>query len=196
MASQSNNTNTASDDYMAQLVTAPEDIVRAVLIALCQDSKQEQKAIAHFKKIQALRSKQLRPDDNGAAGSMGSTANVAVLEGSNETSNGDSRVNRGKSNKRGAATEIRICDECQEAFTEDDNASDACQYHFGSLEMKDDASIWDEWEDWRDGDQFSKETEEQYPEGFTWDCCNERGDSSGCTRGPHKAQYKKAYRED
>ncbi|KAI0545684.1 hypothetical protein F4679DRAFT_455154 [Xylaria curta] len=183
--------NTYVDPDMAELANAPEDIVRAVLIALCQDSKQEQKAIAYFKKLQGLKSKQLGGDEDGA---MGGTGSRAILHGSNGVSNVDSHIAEGESNKKRAASDIRICEECKEAFSVDDDPSDACQYHPGSLEMDDESSVWDDWEDWRSGDRFSKETEEEYPEGFTWDCCNQRGDSLGCTRGSHSALYKKPYR--
>ncbi|KAI0187708.1 hypothetical protein EV127DRAFT_483141 [Xylaria flabelliformis] len=182
--------NTYVDPDMAELANAPEDIVRAVLLALCQDSKQEQKAIAYFRKLQKLESKQLGRDEGSTTGGMGSRA---VPHGSNGVSNVDSRLAGGEPNKKRAASDIRICEECKEAFSVDDNPSDACQYHPGSLEMDDESSVWDDWEDCRSGDRFSKETEEEYPEGFTWDCCNQRGDSPGCTRDSHSALYKKPH---
>ncbi|KAI1752863.1 hypothetical protein F4782DRAFT_104050 [Xylaria castorea] len=181
------------DPNMVELTNAPEDIVRAVLIALCQDSKQEQKAIAYLRKLQRLKSEQLRRDESSATGSMGSRADTAIPHRSNGISHDDS-ITGGQPNRKRAASDIRICEECQEAFSVDDNPSDACQYHPGSLEMNDDSSVWDDWEDWRSGDRFSKETEEEYPEGFTLDCCNQRGDSDGCAWKSHSAQDKKPYR--
>ncbi|KAI0437612.1 hypothetical protein F4803DRAFT_141738 [Xylaria telfairii] len=186
MASRPNDEN--DDPDMAQLAAAPEDIVRAVLIALCQNAKQEQKALAHFKKLQQLRSEQLRHDDNTA------TSSTATPHGSNGISNGAGGISGGDPTKRRAASEIRICDQCQQAFSEDDNPPDACSYHPGSLDIIDDASTWDDWDDACFGDQDTEQNREEYPQGFTWDCCNERGDSPGCTRESHFAEHTRPYR--
>lgn len=132
MASRPNDGNDAVD--MTHLITADEDIVRAVLMALCQDGRQERKAIAHFKKLQQLGSGQHTHADNTAAGST-SGANAATSHRSNEISNGHGRINGREPTKRRAASEIRICDQCQEAFSEDDNPSDACLYHPGSSRL-------------------------------------------------------------
>ncbi|KAI1743499.1 hypothetical protein F4680DRAFT_444782 [Xylaria scruposa] len=175
--------NTYVDHVMVELANAPEDIVRAVLIALCQDSEQEQKAKQYFKSIKWLKSEELGRDENSG------------IDGSNGVGDVDSRIAEGEPKRKRAASDIiRICEECKEAFSVDDNPSDACEFHTGSLEMNDESSVWDDWEDWRSGDRFSKETEEEFPQGFTWDCCNKRGDSPGCTRGSHSAQDKRLFR--
>lgn len=33
----------------------------------------------------------------------------------------------------------------------------------------------------------TEEMREQFPEGFTWDCCNQVGTAPGCTKGHHYA---------
>ncbi|KAI0481427.1 hypothetical protein F4859DRAFT_419217 [Xylaria cf. heliscus] len=176
---------------MDQLLAAPEDILRAVLIALCQDSRQQEKALSHFHNLQALRSEQLECDDTATADSIGSEASDPIPNGSDETSNGGSRINGVAPSKKRVASEIAICDICQEAFSYDDNPSDSCRYHTGSLEVNDDSSVWDDWEVWREGDPYAEENMETYPEGYIWDCCKKRGDKSGCARGSHSAQHKK-----
>jgi hypothetical protein len=53
------------------------------------------------------------------------------------------------------------------------------------MEMNDEASIWDEWEDWRDGDMDDPKNKEQYPEGFVYPCCGKDGNADGCMVGRH-----------
>lgn len=55
--------------------------------------------------------------------------------------------------------------------------------------------VCDENEDyfWADHDENhhgpidTEEMREQFPEGFTWDCCNKVGTAPGCTKGHHYA---------
>jgi len=51
--------------------------------------------------------------------------------------------------------------------------------------MDEDASIWEEWEDWREGDMYHPSNREEYPEGFTYPCCKGKGDAEGCEVGRH-----------
>jgi len=51
--------------------------------------------------------------------------------------------------------------------------------------MDEEASIWEEWEDWRDGDMFNPSNKEAYPEGFVYPCCNRSGEAEGCKVGRH-----------
>ncbi|KAI3343368.1 hypothetical protein F4824DRAFT_6230 [Ustulina deusta] len=177
---------------VVKITNAPEDIVRAVLIALCHDPLQEQKAMAYFAKLEGLRSKLNSEGINAGAGTGAETGDVNLGE-SNEERNGGRCTNAKGSNKRRAISDIRICELCKEPFREDDNPSDACRHHPGNLDVNEEASVWEDWEDWRDGDQDSEESKTEYPEGYIWDCCQRSGESAGCALGSHEGSYKKPY---
>ncbi|KAI1426941.1 hypothetical protein F5Y12DRAFT_222298 [Xylaria sp. FL1777] len=161
-----------------KIANAPEDIVRAVLIALCQDPVQEKKVMSYFVKLEELRSE--------GEGIDASTS-------TNEQNNDGGRTNAKGPKKRMAISEIGICELCKEPFSADDNRSNGCRYHPGYMEVNDDASTWDDWEDWREGDPELEENKEEYPEGYRWNCCQQSGESVGCTRGQHVGLYKKPY---
>ncbi|KAI0976272.1 hypothetical protein F4678DRAFT_416527 [Xylaria arbuscula] len=173
------NRNTENSDF-AKLADAPPEILRAILIALCKDPYQKRKAMSYFTKLEALESKQRQ-----AVGTSTSTS-------TDETSNGSGSSSADRPNKRRAESELAICTNCKEPFSSDDNPSDACRYHPGDMEENPESSLWDDWEDWREGDPDSEEYKEEYPEGYFWDCCDQPGDSVGCARAPHEGLYKKA----
>ncbi|KAI1150113.1 hypothetical protein F4825DRAFT_428051 [Nemania diffusa] len=200
MAIPPNNINNAyaTDSFlppnpaMSKLESAPEDVVRAILLALCQDPAQERKAMQYYAKLNALKSKTLAPVVNNAGASAGSKTNpVVISDGGDEKSRYESYSKGKEGNKRKAASEVRICTRCKEAFSEDENHLEACLYHPGDLDARDDASVFEEWEDWRDGDMYSKESMEDHPEAYEWDCCKKDSQSSGCTRGSHTSSLKK-----
>ncbi|KAH7304304.1 hypothetical protein B0I35DRAFT_445497 [Stachybotrys elegans] len=62
--------------------------------------------------------------------------------------------------KRKAEDEAKICMFCEEAFNDETNHSRACQSHHP----------------------------DEYPEGFTWTCCNQLGSEKGCRIHPHKSR--------
>ncbi|GAW22289.1 hypothetical protein ANO14919_118250 [Xylariales sp. No.14919] len=163
-----------------KIASASEDIIRAILIALCQDPVQEKKARDYFVELHRFRSKQLGGEDNDPANPDKSNENGGCTNGN-------------ESSKRRAISEIRICSLCKEPFNENENTPDTCLYHSGYMEVGDDSSIWEEWEDWRDGNPESAENKEQYPEGYKWSCCEEPIESTGCTRGSHKTLHKKQH---
>lgn len=99
MASQSSN---ASISITSKIESAPEEFVRAVLIALCQNYSQERKAKEYFA---SLESKQAE-DESGTKESQ--------------------------RNKRKRTSKIRICVQCKDAFKEEENEPEACPYHPGS----------------------------------------------------------------
>ncbi|KAE9971643.1 hypothetical protein BLS_005826 [Venturia inaequalis] len=80
-----------------------------------------------------------------------------------------------------------FCVQCEGEFDVNDNSVESCMWHKGELDIDDDASVWDDWEDRRDGIQDSEESRKEHPEGFSWDCCQRHGDGGfGCKRGPHR----------
>ncbi|KAJ0107451.1 hypothetical protein J7T55_007640 [Diaporthe amygdali] len=93
--------------------------------------------------------------------------------------------------KRKASDQAFICVRCGETFSEKANNSKACTYHYGKWEME----VCDDEENdfWADHDEDchglidTKEMREEYPEGFTWDCCYQVGTAPGCTKGHYYA---------
>ncbi|KAI1349899.1 hypothetical protein F5Y01DRAFT_316399 [Xylaria sp. FL0043] len=161
-----------------KIANAPEDIVRAVLIALCEDPSIEQEAMSHFSKLEKFRSNQRQGE------------NISAKEKSND---GDC-TNTKRPNKRRAISEIAICVNCKEPFSADDNGPDVCRHHPGEMELND--------EGWVDCDDYPPEFDPRYskdggvkdnPEGYTWDCCEQFADAAGCSLGWHEGLYKKPH---
>ncbi|KAI1179981.1 hypothetical protein F4777DRAFT_530606 [Nemania sp. FL0916] len=164
----------SSSVAVAKIENASEDTVRAVLLALCRDSNVGTVAMRYFAKVEGVSSKRTKHDSN---------ANIVDLTKSYAR---EIHADEGEQNKKRKATSrIRVCIQCDEAFDNNENRPNACLYHPGTLYMDDEADIWEEWEDWRDGYKYSKETRLNYPEGFTWSCCEADGDGPGCTLGFH-----------
>ncbi|KAI0430439.1 hypothetical protein F5Y09DRAFT_331017 [Xylaria sp. FL1042] len=164
-----------------KIANAPEDLVRAVLIALCQDHYTERKAMSHFSKLEKLRSDQRRREGVNVGASV------------NEKSNDADRAEAKRPNKRRAISEIAICLNCNEPFSEDDNRPDACRHHPGEMEVNDEA--WEDCDDWPSecDPRNTEEDKEDNPEGYIWDCCEQSGDSAGCALGSHEGLYKKPH---
>ncbi|KAI0542184.1 hypothetical protein GGR58DRAFT_453079 [Xylaria digitata] len=155
MASRPNQPNTATVDIsrpsslppppdVIKIVNAPIDIVRAVLIALCQDPKQEKIAMGHFAKLQELRSKQHEGVNDDAGASHTYAPNPDKTEGKDSN---DGRAGANVPSKKRAPPEIRICALCNEPFIEDEDSPSACMYHPGPKAVNEDSSIWEEY-DW------------------------------------------------
>lgn len=55
------------------------------------------------------------------------------------------------------------------------------------MEIDEDDDTWNDWDERCHGPMDTKKNQEQYPEGFIWDCCEQGGDTAGCTKGHHYA---------
>ncbi|KAI0805269.1 hypothetical protein GGR55DRAFT_286401 [Xylaria sp. FL0064] len=164
-----------------KIANAPEDIVRAVLIALCEDLTIERKVMSHFSKLEKLRSNQRRGKDS------------KVGDSNDGKSNDGSHTNAKGPSKRKAISQIAICVNCKDPFSEDDNRPDACRHHPGEMEENDEVrEDMDEWPSVYDARSI-QEDKEDYPEGYIWDCCEEAGDAPGCSLGWHEGLYKKPH---
>ncbi|KAI0602638.1 hypothetical protein F4775DRAFT_534852, partial [Biscogniauxia sp. FL1348] len=133
---------------MEKITNAPDHIVRAALIALCNDSTIRHKAVEYIDKM-----------SSGVAGGR----------------------------KRKAESAVKICVKCQDPFREEDNGPKACRFHDGYLGIDYDHDTWADWDEPCHGLMDTQENREEYPEGFVWDCCEKRGTSRGCKRGPHES---------
>lgn len=57
----------------------------------------------------------------------------------------------------------------------------------GELEVDHEGDFWADHDEDCHGTIDTAEMRVEYPEGFIWDCCDELGDSEGCTVGKHEA---------
>ncbi|KAI1318977.1 hypothetical protein F5Y16DRAFT_111538 [Xylariaceae sp. FL0255] len=89
------------------------------------------------------------------------------------------------SKKRKAESEISICVQCQEPYYTNENDDKACLYHTGELYLDESSNQWWDWDD-EDCSRDTVENREENPDGFIWECCDEKGSNLGCVRGRHK----------
>lgn len=97
-----------------------------------------------------------------------------------------------------------ICARCNEEFDPDDDDDESCLYHRGKLTCTETAACvsnsdahigylrinyhaegWADWDEDVHGPMDTDEHREEWPENFTWTCCEKAGDDYGCEVGPH-----------
>ncbi|TDZ16231.1 hypothetical protein Cob_v010925 [Colletotrichum orbiculare MAFF 240422] len=158
------------------LARAPTPVVKAILVALCEDPGVRAQALrqldrllrfeAEVRKQEALRTTTTPPPPPPP----GSISNVAA----------------GRRLKPTPA-EPKICVQCDGIFTEDKNIYGACWYHSGELELYDETLI-----DRMPGemslyDLDTESTRARHPEAFRWCCCFKKGNQPGCVGGRHES---------
>ncbi|KAF8969099.1 hypothetical protein BDZ97DRAFT_1654046 [Flammula alnicola] len=78
-----------------------------------------------------------------------------------------------------------VCVHCDEEFDINILREDSeCIFHPGELVASEMSFV--DWDSDTHGPIDTPENRDQYPENFTWTCCEEDGRSSGCVRGEHK----------
>ncbi|KAJ9653478.1 hypothetical protein H2198_007320 [Neophaeococcomyces mojaviensis] len=78
------------------------------------------------------------------------------------------------------------CVQCYEMFDVMDNDDESCCYHDGYLEVDYELDFWADHDEDCHGTIDSLELRNEYPEGYTWNCCDQSGDTEGCMHGPHR----------
>ncbi|KAG8626355.1 hypothetical protein KVT40_005300 [Elsinoe batatas] len=78
------------------------------------------------------------------------------------------------------------CVNCKEEFDVNFNDEVACRWHDGELEVDWDGDFWADHDEDCHGTIDTEDMREEYPEGFTWSCCDEPGGSEGCQVGEHE----------
>lgn len=80
----------------------------------------------------------------------------------------------------------QVCFGTGETWTPAQSYAD--QHHPGELELgNDEDDFWADHDEDCGGPIDTKEMREEFPEGFTWDCCDQVGTAPGCTKGHHYA---------
>ncbi|KAI0388961.1 hypothetical protein F5Y17DRAFT_463203 [Xylariaceae sp. FL0594] len=85
-----------------------------------------------------------------------------------------------------AGLKVEVEVECDEPFDPSDNHHRTCVFHPGELECDWYSEEWADWDENCHGPIDTKENRLDYPNGFTWDCCDRPGSRRGCTRGRHQ----------
>ncbi|KAF2817516.1 uncharacterized protein BDZ99DRAFT_565250 [Mytilinidion resinicola] len=81
------------------------------------------------------------------------------------------------------------CAQCLEEFDITDNTTGCCTWHEGELELDYEADTWIDWDEYAHGPRDTLQHREEYPDGFTWTCCDEPGDAEGCESGRHSTVH-------
>ncbi|KAF5519090.1 hypothetical protein CGCA056_v010061 [Colletotrichum aenigma] len=154
------------DSGIEPLEGASGNTARTILVALCVDASTREKALRNYYRLmhyeQQLCGQELIRNASAITTTMGST-------------------------KRKAVGEPKICLQCDEIFTEDQNQLGACWYHSGELELMDESAIDREPAEMALYDLDTEPIRARHPEAFRWCCCRETGKARGCTPGRHES---------
>jgi hypothetical protein len=79
------------------------------------------------------------------------------------------------------------CENCRAYFDVTLNTPRVCRWHQGEKEWCDDDDFWADYDEDCHGRFDDLVDEEDYQEGFAWNCCGKKGGEVGCMRTRHKA---------
>lgn len=106
-------------DHLSQ---APEPLVRAILLTLCDDERVKGRALRYFSRL--LHFEQAAADENNDGAGSG--------PGEDDLRSPTSGVPAAKNaRKRRKTGNPRICAQCDAIFVDEDNGPGACRYHAG-----------------------------------------------------------------
>jgi hypothetical protein len=165
---------------MDRILLAPEPLIRAVLVALCDNERLHARSLRYLDSLEKLHQ---IPAPAGTTGTHGSTdpqpqqATLKLL---------------GK-RKAPEPPPPQICIRCKHAFLPENNNLQACAFHHGRLDIDPTHRTWAEAEGAEYAPQNlphihdTQDNREDRPEGFQWSCCGRTGAGQGCTEGEHVA---------
>lgn len=86
------------------------------------------------------------------------------------------------------------CGRCGRLCTgKTDSENGICVYHDGYLEVVYELDVWPDHNEDCHGVIDSTELRCEYPENYTWSCCEKDGNRSGCMKGHHRSGAKGHY---
>ncbi|KAK8216612.1 hypothetical protein HDK77DRAFT_472043 [Phyllosticta capitalensis] len=106
----------------------------------------------------------------------------------NATLEGDAGQQNSETTGSEKRSRYAICENCHAEYDVTLNKPDACIRHNGFLEPDEDHSVWDYWDDDKDGNRWEpyEKVAERYPQGYLWSCCDRRGTTKErCLSTPH-----------
>jgi hypothetical protein len=185
-----------------------EGRVKHLLLALCNKDV----TARNFAKEWLLVNEHFLPN-NGAS----SSDDLSSEDGASESDPSESDVSEPRGKKRPhpdsddvqppskrLVKRFQKCENCNEEYDVTQNTQEACRYHPGSfkcLQWKQaytNKSVGTREADmdgdfWADHDENChgriEDLEDEFPEGFRWDCCDELGDQEGCEIDWHRPKH-------
>lgn len=160
---------------MDRLLLAPEPLIRAILVALCDNERLQARSLLYLDRLEKSQVTQTSTGTTRPENSSGSHPQLT------------STIPLGK-RKAPEPPPPQICIQCKLAFLSNSNNPQACAFHHGAMEIEPSHRVW-----WSQDAQHAlqnnntEETREDRPEGFNWSCCGRGGAGPGCTEGEHLA---------
>ncbi|KAK1749908.1 hypothetical protein QBC47DRAFT_395204 [Echria macrotheca] len=93
--------------------------------------------------------------------------------------------------KRSPSPELSICVQCEKVYSKAANTEMLCQYHNGELEPDYGSRVWADHDQRCHGTINSDYCRKEYPDGFTWTCCDQTGTGNGCRLSRHQSDPSK-----
>ncbi|KAL1862470.1 hypothetical protein Daus18300_008567 [Diaporthe australafricana] len=178
---------------MDRILLAPEPLVRAVLVALCDNQRLQARSLRYLDRLE-------KPP--GAPTSTGNTKYDSPTNIHQQFTGTDPLGRLGK-RKSPDPPPPQICIQCKHAFLPHSNNPQACAFHHGNMNIDPSHGVWAGQDsqqphiDFNNNNNSSNKTSknsndtddnrEDRPEGFTWSCCGRGGARPGCTEGEHLA---------
>lgn len=165
---------------MDRILLAPEPLIRAVLVALCDNERLHARSLRYLDRLEKLHPP---PTPTGTTKPEAPTSSHPQPAGSRLL---------GK-RKAPEPPPPQICIQCKDAFLPGSNNPQACAFHHGSLDIDPSHSTWAGTGAGAGPGQASSqrqdtdENREDRPDGFLWSCCSRGGAGPGCTEGEHLA---------
>ncbi|POS81546.1 hypothetical protein DHEL01_v200063 [Diaporthe helianthi] len=166
---------------MDRILLAPEPLIRAVLVALCDNDRLHARSLRYLDRLEEL---------HAPLPSAGTTKLDAPP--TNAQPQPASLKLLGK-RKAPEPPPPQICIQCKHAFLPETNNTRACAFHHGRLDLDPSHRSWVAGEGAEKASrtkphhQDTEDNREDRPEGFLWSCCGRGGDGPGCTEGNHVA---------
>ncbi|KKY33354.1 hypothetical protein UCDDA912_g06730 [Diaporthe ampelina] len=158
---------------MDRILLAPEPLIRAVLVALCDNERLHARSIRYLDRLEKLHP---APTSTGTAKSE-APADIPPQPP------GSKLLGKRKSSE---PTPPQICIQCRHAFLPGSNNPQACAFHHGRLNIDPSHRTW-AGEGPLKARHDTDDNREDRPEGFLWSCCGRGGARPGCTEGEHLA---------
>lgn len=173
----------ATSSAMDRLLSAPKSLAQSVLVALCDDTRIQARALRYLGALEEYAAQRATVTSNSSFSNNSNKNNnttdaaaCATASANNNSNNKSSNGDRDRSSgsnanplKRKSPMEPgQICLQCTRAFTPSSNTAESCLYHPGELELIYEHTMWDDWDENVGGPMDSDENREDHPEGFLW----------------------------
>lgn len=120
-------TTTATLELDEVIAQTPEPLVRAILLALCDDPRVRTRALQYLARLEQYEAEARRPSLTVSTAGGDEVSQSPALA---SASCGHGTTNPKKRKKAGAP---RICAQCDMIFTDEENEFGACRYHSGEF---------------------------------------------------------------